>query len=184
LLSTANEIPASLQPRYHSTEFGSLLTPNQSPERHSEPPFVAHIENLSFDATSQDIQAFFKDCGSKNIKIVVGKLEMKPNCFAYVEFSSHTGLRKALDLNGDVLLGRNIRISVADPKSRHNFDETQNLPELDGKMLSPLSIFRASPTPKLTNSPWLEDLSNQNAPNESITAALTQPALPYLVATL
>lgn len=41
---------------------------------------------------------------------------MKPKGFGYVEFGSVDGLKKALELNGSQLSGRNIRISVADPR--------------------------------------------------------------------
>jgi translation initiation factor 4B len=43
-------------------------------------------------------------------------MEMKPKGFGYAEFSSREGLIKALALSGSQFQGRNIRISVADPR--------------------------------------------------------------------
>lgn len=41
---------------------------------------------------------------------------MKPKGFGYAEFGSLEGLKSALTLNGSQFQGRNIRISVADPR--------------------------------------------------------------------
>lgn len=44
------------------------------------------------------------------------KLDRKPKGFGYVEFGTLDGLKKALDLNGTQFQGRNVRISVAEPR--------------------------------------------------------------------
>ena len=41
---------------------------------------------------------------------------MKPKGFGYAEFATLNGLKQALTLNGTQFQGRNIRISVADPR--------------------------------------------------------------------
>lgn len=41
---------------------------------------------------------------------------MKPKGFGYAEFGSREGLVKALALSGQQFQGRNIRVSVADPR--------------------------------------------------------------------
>jgi translation initiation factor 4B len=51
-----------------------------------------------------------------NVRIVEDKLERKPKGFGYVEFASVDGLKKALELSGSQFSGRNIRISVAEPR--------------------------------------------------------------------
>jgi translation initiation factor 4B len=81
-----------------------------------KPPFTVHLGNLSFDATSGDVQDFFSGCDCVNVRIIEDKLEMKPKGFGYAEFSSREGLIKALALSGSQFQGRNIRISVADPR--------------------------------------------------------------------
>ena len=82
----------------------------------SKPPYTAHLGNLSFDATEGDINDFFADCEVTNVRIVEDKLERKPKGFGYVEFGSLDGLKKALDLSGTQFQGRNIRVSVAEPR--------------------------------------------------------------------
>ena len=82
----------------------------------SKPPYTAHLGNLSFDATEGDINDFFADCEVTNVRIVEDKLERKPKGFGYVEFGSVDGLKKALDLSGTQFQGRNIRVSVAEPR--------------------------------------------------------------------
>jgi translation initiation factor 4B len=51
-----------------------------------------------------------------NVRIVEDKLERKPKGFGYVEFATVEGLKKALDLSETPFNGRNIRVSVADPR--------------------------------------------------------------------
>lgn len=82
----------------------------------SKPPYTAHLGNLSFDATEGDINDFFGDCEVTNVRIVEDKLERKPKGFGYVEFGSLDGLKKALDLSGTPFQGRNVRVSVAEPR--------------------------------------------------------------------
>jgi translation initiation factor 4B len=82
----------------------------------SKPPYTAHLGNLSFDATEGDITDFFADCAVTNVRIVEDKLERKPKGFGYVEFGTLEGLKKALDLSGTQFQGRNIRVSVAEPR--------------------------------------------------------------------
>jgi RNA recognition motif-containing protein len=82
----------------------------------SKPPYTAHLGNLSFDATEGDVTDFFADCEVTNVRIVEDKLDRKPKGFGYVEFGSVDGLKKALDLSGTSFQGRNIRVSVAEPR--------------------------------------------------------------------
>jgi len=85
----------------------------------TEPPYTAHLGNLSFEATSGDIEEFFSACEVSNVRIVEDKSmfeERRSKGFGYVEFHTLDGLKKALDLNGTQLKGRNIKISVADPR--------------------------------------------------------------------
>lgn len=82
----------------------------------SRPPYTAHLGNLSFDATEGDIGDFFADCAVTNVRIVEDKLERKPKGFGYVEFGTLDGLKKALELSGTQFQGRNVRISVAEPR--------------------------------------------------------------------
>jgi translation initiation factor 4B len=71
---------------------------------------------MSFDATSTDVSNFFVDCQVTNVRIVEDKLDHKPKGFGYVEFANLDGLKKALTYSGTQFQGRNIRISVAEPR--------------------------------------------------------------------
>jgi RNA recognition motif-containing protein len=82
----------------------------------TQPPYTAHIGNMSFDATQGDVSDFFRDCEVTSVRIVEDKLDHRPKGFGYVEFGSLEGLKKALSYNGNQLGGRAIRISVADPR--------------------------------------------------------------------
>jgi len=82
----------------------------------SKPPYTAHLGNLPFDATQGDVEEYFQDCEPTNVRIVEDKIEHKPKGFGYVEFRTLDGLKKALTLDGTQFRGRNIRISVAEPR--------------------------------------------------------------------
>jgi len=71
---------------------------------------------MSFDATEGDIQDFFSGCSVTSVRIVEDKLDRKPKGFGYVEFATLEGLKKALEFNGTQFQGRNIRVSVAEPR--------------------------------------------------------------------
>ncbi|KAL5355819.1 hypothetical protein BJX96DRAFT_141909 [Aspergillus floccosus] len=89
----------------------------------TEPPFTAHVGNLSFDATSADISDLFAECGVTNVRIVEDKLTRSPKGFGYVEFETVDGLKKALDLSGATLQGRAIRVSIAEPPKERDVRE-------------------------------------------------------------
>ena len=82
----------------------------------SKPPYTVHLGNMSFDATEGDIQDFFSGCSVTSVRIVEDKLDRKPKGFGYVEFATLEGLKKALEFNGTQFQGRNIRVSVAEPR--------------------------------------------------------------------
>jgi translation initiation factor 4B len=71
---------------------------------------------MSFDATDGDIQNLFADCQVTSVRIVEDKVDRKPKGFGYAEFATLDGLKKALELNGTPFQGRNIRVSVAEPR--------------------------------------------------------------------
>ena len=83
----------------------------------TKPPYTVHLGNMSFDATEGDIQDFFAGCFVTNVRIVEDKLERKPKGFGYAEFATLDGLKKALEFNNTQFQGRNIRVSVAEPRT-------------------------------------------------------------------
>ena len=92
------------------------LPPRQELPLPTRPPYTTHLGNLSFDATEGDIYDFFTGCEVDNVRIVEDKLDSKPKGFGYAEFKTLDGLKKALTLSGVQFQGRNIRISVAEPR--------------------------------------------------------------------
>ena len=86
-----------------------------------KPPYTVHLGNLSFDATVGDVTDFFTGCEITNVRIIEDKELNKPKGFGYAEFASLEGLKQALTLNGTQFQGRNIRISVADPRKSLTF---------------------------------------------------------------
>jgi translation initiation factor 4B len=90
----------------------------------SKPPYTAHLGNLSFDAMEGDVNDFFAECEVTNVRIVEDKLDRKPKGFGYVEFGSVEGLKKALALSGTQFQGRNVRVSVAEPRMYNSSPDT------------------------------------------------------------
>ncbi|KAL5335391.1 hypothetical protein BJX70DRAFT_375226 [Aspergillus crustosus] len=89
----------------------------------TEPPYTAHVGNLSFDAASADISDLFAECSVTNVRVVEDKLTHAPKGFGYVEFETLEGLKKALDLSGATLQGRAIRVSIAEPPKDRDVKE-------------------------------------------------------------
>jgi translation initiation factor 4B len=86
----------------------------------TKPPFTAHLGNLTYETTTSDIEDFFKDCQVTNVRIVEDKVDQRPKGFGYVEFATVEGLKKALTYTESNFMGRNVKISVAEPrKSKH-----------------------------------------------------------------
>lgn len=113
-----DELPIENTPR-------KLLTPQTDRPRFSEreqlplpskPPYTAHLGNLAYDVTQTDIEGFMGDCEVTNVRIVEDKLDHKPKGFGYVEFATLDGLKKALTLTESNFMGRNIKISIAEPR--------------------------------------------------------------------
>jgi RNA recognition motif-containing protein len=86
----------------------------------SRPPYTAYVGNLAFDAVEEDIEMFFQGAATKSIK-VIRDMEGKPKGFGYVEFDSVDGLKEALSRTGESFGGRQVRISVAEPRKYHEF---------------------------------------------------------------
>jgi len=99
-----------------STERRDAYPPREQLPLPTQPPYTAHIANLSFDATQGDVNDFFRECQVTNVRIVEDRLDHKPKGFGYVEFGTLEGLKSALALSGNTLAGRQVRVSVAEPR--------------------------------------------------------------------
>ena len=104
----------------HSRANGSTDRPRFEREQlplPTKPPFTAHLGNLAYDCSNADIEELFKDCQVTSVRIVEDKNEHKPKGFGYVEFATVDGLKKALTFTESNFMGRNIKISVAEPRT-------------------------------------------------------------------
>lgn len=66
-----------------------------------EPPFMAFVGNLAFDATEEDVRNFFSGIAIKGIRFPRSG-DSGPRGFAYVEFHSVEGLTESLLRSGKV----------------------------------------------------------------------------------
>ncbi|XP_071693561.1 uncharacterized protein [Rutidosis leptorrhynchoides] len=81
----------------------------QTPATGSKTLFMG---NLSFSIEENDVINFFKDAG----EVVQVRFAMRDNCFAgygHVEFATPDAAQKALELNGEDLVGRAVKLDFA-----------------------------------------------------------------------
>ncbi|KAK3623008.1 Eukaryotic translation initiation factor 4B [Elasticomyces elasticus] len=81
----------------------------------TRPPYTAHLGNLAYDVSQVDLEGFLSECQVTSVRIVEDKFDHKPKGFGYVEFSTPEGLTKALAKSESSFMGRNIKISIAEP---------------------------------------------------------------------
>jgi translation initiation factor 4B len=91
------------------------FAPRAPVELPTEPPFTAHIASLSFDANEDDLANLFSNLKVANIRLLRDRNTERSKGFAYVEFEDLDSLKGALELSGESIYGRAIRISVAEP---------------------------------------------------------------------
>ena len=80
--------------------------------------YTAYIGNMAYETACADIDEFFRghQLVAKSIDVIEDKHTKTAKGFAFVEFTTLEGLKKAIELTGSVLCGRDIRISVAYPR--------------------------------------------------------------------
>lgn len=101
----------SIHPGYPTRDRDSF--PTQLP---TKPPYTAHLGNLSYETTSEGVTDFFADCEITSVRIIEDRIEQRPKGFAYAEFATLDGLKKALTLDGSSFQGRTIKVRIADPR--------------------------------------------------------------------
>jgi len=74
------------------------------------------VGGLSYQSTRESVEGFFSQCGGINSVRVATDPEGNPRGFAHVEFDSEAAVQSALQLSGQDLDGRNIRVDVAGAK--------------------------------------------------------------------
>lgn len=80
------------------------------------PPFKAHVGNLHFETEEHNIRDFFEDQKIKVVSVNIARDQGLDRIkgYGYAEFETVDDLRRALELVNPTLLGRTIRIGLAD----------------------------------------------------------------------
>ncbi|KAL9534285.1 putative RNA-binding protein [Sphaerulina musiva] len=99
----------------------------------TKPPYTAHLGNLDYNVTSVDLEGFLADCNVTVVRLMEDKVDRKPKGFGYAEFGSPEGLQKALDRSESNFMGRNIKISVADPPRNDRGDSNRDFSDWSRK---------------------------------------------------
>lgn len=87
-------------------------TPNKLPDG---PPYTIYLGNLSYDATEDAIREHFAECEVTSVRLIMDRVENRPKGFAYAEFASLDGLKKALTFDNTTFQGRALKARVAEP---------------------------------------------------------------------
>lgn len=77
-----------------------------------------YVGNLAFQATESVIEERFSKCGEvASVALMLDQTSGRSRGFAFVEMASTEGAQKALaELNGKDLLGRSLRVDVAEER--------------------------------------------------------------------
>ena len=72
------------------------------------------VGNLSYQTHEDDLKDFFAACGTvQSVDIIKDRFSGQSKGFGFVEMSSSEEAEKALSLNGNDLMGRNVTVSEA-----------------------------------------------------------------------
>lgn len=78
-----------------------------------------YIGNLSFKATEQDVEDFFKQFGEiKEIALIRDRYSNELKGFGFITFTDPSSAQNALSKNGEELLGRPLKINLAREEGR------------------------------------------------------------------
>lgn len=77
-----------------------------------------YVGNLSFDVTSEDLQAVFAEYGSvSRVQVPTDRETGRPRGFAFVEMSAEAEETAAIEaLDGAEWMGRNLKVNKAKPR--------------------------------------------------------------------
>eukprot|EP00835_Amoeboradix_gromovi_P003131 NODE_196_length_15381_cov_0.267243.p8 type:complete len:109 gc:universal NODE_196_length_15381_cov_0.267243:6667-6993(+) len=71
-----------------------------------------YVGNVDYGVTSEELGLLFKSAGKVNRVTILTTHKGQPKGFAYVEFAEVEAVEKALQLNGEVLSNRLLKVSA------------------------------------------------------------------------
>ncbi|CAF0777719.1 unnamed protein product [Rotaria sp. Silwood1] len=83
----------------------------------NNPPFVAHVANLSFEVDDEGLRRIFADLNPKTARVL--RDGMRSRGLGLVEFETRENLIEALKKSDKEVYGRKIRINVSDKNDSH-----------------------------------------------------------------
>lgn len=110
--------------RLHSIK-NSMVTTRRSGSVEGKDPRRLFIDNLPFDATEEDLEAYFERYGDiESVKIPQCRFTNNSRGFGFVAFIHKNMANEALDDGPHNILGRTIRVELAraklEPKKNHS----------------------------------------------------------------
>ncbi|DBA77344.1 TPA: hypothetical protein ACH3X2_000862 [Trebouxia sp. C0005] len=115
-MSAGAHVPKKKQMAAAPDAVASPAQQQQSPAPKVAGYHVAYVGNLAFEATDAEIQQLFPDCNVTKVRLHTDKNTGKSRGFAHVHFLDEPSLDKALQFNGSLLHGRQVKVSYAQPK--------------------------------------------------------------------
>lgn len=91
------------------------FAPRAPVELPTQPPYTAHIANLSFDSSEDDLTDLFAGLAVSKMRLMRDRETDRSKGFGYIEFEDLESLKRALELNGENVQGRSIRVNIAEP---------------------------------------------------------------------
>lgn len=112
---------------YHSDRGGYRPNRNFGPREPSrpipdEPPFVAFVGQLAPETNESHLRDIFDDLGIVSIRFVTPYGGSGHKGFCYMELESPGALAEALNRHGTPLLGKYIKVDVAEPQNSYRSD--------------------------------------------------------------
>lgn len=81
-----------------------------------------YVSNLSFNVEDEDLREFFTEYGEvSSARVIMDKFTNKSRGFGFVEMPDDAAAQKAIaELDGGMVEGRAIRVSVAKPREERS----------------------------------------------------------------
>ena len=80
-----------------------------------------YVGNLSYDVTEDGLQECFEKFGSiEEINLIRDKMTQKLKGFGFITYQDANSVEAAVELDGDELLGRPMKVSVAKERERRS----------------------------------------------------------------